>query len=261
MIDTHAHLHLSDYATDRERVITRSFAMGISAIIEASIGEDSWQAVEDLSRSDPRIFATLGIHPHEANASAISAIGRLQARIRTTQPIAIGEAGIDLVRSRTRVEDQRLVFRAQVGLARETGLPLVIHCRDAFPEVLAIIDAEGRGQVKGVFHCFSGRREDALAVTGRGFAIGLAGGVTYDLNRWREILADVPPEALLLETDSPFLKPAPERHGRNEPAFVFETARAIARLLGRTAAQMEALADRNAARVFRLPLSAPGGSS
>lgn len=253
MIDTHAHLHTRDFAADRVRVLTRSFAIGISAIIEVSIDRDSWSAVRDLASCDPRIFATIGIHPHEAQPAALRVLAELPHAAQAAEVVAIGETGMDRVRSRTRREDQQLVFRAQVGLARELGLPLVIHCREAFADLLPILDAEGRGQVRGVFHCFTGNAADAAEVTARGFYIGLAGGVTYDPDRWRPIVRGLPREAILLETDAPFLKPAPQRRGRNEPAFVYDTARLVAELLGVTAAEIERIADRNAMRLFRLP--------
>jgi TatD DNase family protein len=256
MIDTHAHLHLPDYAADRDRVLTRTFAIGVGAIVEASIGEESWPLVETLARSDPRIFATLGIHPHEADSDSAPALARLARRARDFRPVAIGETGMDRVRSRTRREDQQLVFRSQIHLARELELPLVIHCRDAFQDLLRVLDDEGGRQVGGVFHCFSGGRDEALEVIERGFAIGLAGGVTYAADRWTHVLHAIPIESILLETDSPFLKPAPNRHGRNELGFIFETTRAVAQILDRPPAEVERIADANAARVFRLPAQA-----
>ncbi|MBD3237354.1 MAG: YchF/TatD family DNA exonuclease [Candidatus Eisenbacteria bacterium] len=259
MIDTHAHLHTPDFAADRERVLTRSFAMGLAAILEVSIDSASWPAVTSLAASDPRLFGAVGIHPHEARPSALPALSELPRAAAHDDVVAIGETGMDRVRSRTRCEDQRLLFRAQVGMARELGLPLVIHCREAFGDLLPILDAEGRGQVRGVFHCFTGDARDAAAVIDRGFAIGLAGGVTYDPKRWRMILRDVPHEALLLETDAPFLKPAPQRRGRNEPAHVYETARVVARLIGVTVRELERITDRNAVRLFRLPLPGRDG--
>ena len=250
MIDTHAHLHMDAFAADRSRVLTRSFAVGVSGIVEVSIGRRSWPAVLSLAAADPRIVATIGIHPHEAVPAALNEIAHLAPQADHPDVVAIGETGIDLVRSRTRLEDQQVVFRAQVGIAREMALPLVIHCREAFAEVFRILDAESRGQVRGVFHCFTGGKAEALEVVKRGFLIGLGGGVTYGPDRWRSILEAIPGEAILLETDSPYLRPAPERHGRNEPGHIFATAQVVAGLLKIGIGALETLADRNAARLF-----------
>jgi len=262
MIDTHAHLHFPEFAADRPAVISRAFAFGITGIIEISVAPQGWSEVLSLAQADPRIFATLGVHPHEAAAATPQGLRRLEQRLGAPRVVAVGETGLDRVRGFCPWEEQRRAFTAQLGLAREAGLPLVIHCREAFDELLAVLAAEGASGVRGVFHCFSGGLAEAEAVIGRGFLVGLGGAVTYAPERWRPLLAALPREAILLETDAPFLRPAPDRRGRNEPALLLRTAEALAPELGMSVAELASQADANARGLFGLPpLPAAGGAS
>lgn len=250
MIDTHAHLHLPDYDADREQVITRDFALGITGLIEVCISPRRWPLVQRLAQSDARISATVGIHPHGAARHGVTALRTLERHVALDEVVAIGETGIDTYRDYAPLEDQRALFAAHVALARTCRLPLVIHCRQAFTELLPILDREGRGAVAGVFHCFTGTAAEAGEVLARGFLLGLGGAVTYAPAKWKPILAAIPLDRLLLETDCPYLTPAPERRGRNEPGFLFRTAEVIADLLEIAPAQLEAQADSNAQALF-----------
>lgn len=250
MIDTHAHLHLPDYDADREQVITRDFALGITGFLEVCISPRRWPLVRELARSDARISATVGVHPHGAARHGIPALRALERHATLAEVVAIGETGIDTYRDYAPLEDQRALFAAHVALARACRLPLVIHCRQAFDELLPILDREGRGAVKGVFHCFTGTAAEAREVLARGFLVGLGGAVTYAPAKWKPILATIPLDALLLETDCPYLTPAPDRRGRNEPGFLFRTAEVIAELLEITPAALERQADANARALF-----------
>lgn len=252
MIDTHAHLHLPEFDSDRDRVITRDFAMGITGIIEVCISRGRWPIVQALAQADARIAATVGIHPHEASGQSVRDLKALQRHLHEGGVVAVGETGIDAYRDYAPLEDQRTLFAAQVGLARESGFPLVVHCRRAFPEVFAILDREGGGMVRGVFHCFSGDPQAAREVIARGFLVGLGGAVTYAPGRWEPILRLLPAESLLLETDCPYLRPAPDRGGRNEPAWIFRTAEVVAGVLGIDRRDLERIADSNAEALFGL---------
>lgn len=250
MIDTHAHLHLPDFDADRERVLARDFAMGVTGIVEVCISPERWPLVAALAAADPRVVATAGIHPHAAAHASAADLGALESRCAQPHVVAVGETGIDTYRDYAPLPAQRSLFAAQVALAHAIGLPLVIHCRAAFEEVFAILDHEGRGRVRGVFHCFSGGAEEAREVLARGFRIGLGGAVTYAPDRWRPILREVPLAAVLLETDCPYLKPEPDRKGRCEPAHVLRTAEVVAALMEITVAGLIAAADDNAEALF-----------
>jgi TatD DNase family protein len=252
MIDSHAHLHFPAFESDRERVITRALASGIAAIVEINVSVAGWPAVRRLASADPRIFASIGIHPHEAAPGAAGELARLARELPHERVVAIGETGLDTVRSFTRAEDQRALFVAHVGLARETGLPLVIHCRAAFEPLFELLDREGRGRVGGVFHCFSGDLAQAQAVIARGFRVGLVGSITYDPARWEPVVRALPEGLLLLETDSPYLRPDPQRRARNEPACLWTTAAVVARMRGVTLETLEAQTDRAARELFGL---------
>jgi len=246
MIDTHAHLHLPPFDPDRERVLARDFAMGVTGIVEVCITPERWPIVERLARADPRVVATVGIHPHEAARTTPADLAALEPHFEQPFVVAIGETGLDTYRDYAPLAAQERLFATQVAAARATGLPLVIHCRAAFSEVFEILDREGRGQVRGVFHCFSGTLAEVREVLARGFHIGLAGAVTYDTPRWGPLLRQVPLEAVLLETDCPYLKPDPDRGGRNEPAWVLRTAEVVASLMGLATDELIGAADRNA---------------
>ncbi len=250
MIDTHAHLHLPDFDADRDQVMARDFALGITGVVEVCISPRAWPSVRRLAHGDPRIVATAGIHPHEAARFTPADLERLSAAYDDPRVVAVGETGLDTYRDYAPLADQQRLFGAHVAMARRVGLPLVIHCREAFAEVFAILDREGGGQVTGVFHCFSGGPQEAREVQARGFMIGLAGSVTYAPQKWRPVVGEIAPGRLLLETDCPYLRPAPDRRGRNEPAFVFQTAQVVADLLDQDCNELIATADANARALF-----------
>ena len=250
MIDTHAHLHFRDYQLDRDLVITRDFAIGITAVIEVNLSRRDWPDLKRLIEADPRILGTVGIHAHEASRESAADLRALEKWLDHPEVVAIGETGIDTYRDYAPIENQRDLFAAHVNLARSRRMPLVIHCREAFEEVFAILDRDGDAETTGVFHCFSGGLEEARGVLRRGYKIGLGGNVTYAPEQWAPVLKELPLNAMLLETDCPFLKPAPERRGRNEPAWVFRTAELIAGILGLQTRYFIKQADRNAVDLF-----------
>jgi TatD DNase family protein len=259
MIDTHAHLHLPQFDSDRSAVLARDFALGVTGIVEVSISPERWGLVRELIEGDSRIVATAGIHPHEAGGDTARFEKELLRLIAHPRVVAVGETGLDAYRDYAPLEEQRRLLARHVGLARETGLPLVIHCREAFSELLPILDREGGDRLRGVFHCFSGTPRDLEEVHGRGFFVGIGGAVTYHPRRWAPLLAQIPRSALLLETDCPYLKPAPERSGRNEPAWVFRTAEVVAELSGLDLGELEAMVDANAVSLFGPHWHRPGG--
>lgn len=250
MIDTHAHLHLAHYDADRDLVITRDLAMGLAAIIEVNISSRGWPGVKRLIEADPRLIGTVGIHAHEASQETPRDLAKLEKWLDHPQVVAIGETGIDTYRDYAPLQNQQALFEAHVNLARESARPLVIHCRSAFEEVFKILDSAGRGEVTGVFHCFGGGLPEAEEVLARGFYIGLGGNVTYSPQHWAPVIRELPLGSILLETDCPYLKPAPERRGRNEPAWVYRTADVIAEMLDISPENLELKTETNAANLF-----------
>ncbi|HAD03261.1 MAG: radical SAM protein [Desulfuromonadales bacterium GWC2_61_20] len=254
LIDSHAHLDHNQYDADRDAVIVRARNGAISHILTVGCDLASSRASVALAQSHADIYASVGIHPHDALDVTDEALDELR-RLAQDQPkvVAIGEIGLDFYRDRAPRESQRNAFRRQIALAREVQLPLIVHDRDAHAEVLAILREEGADAVGGVLHCFSGDLAMARACLDLGFYLSFPGTVTYPANAAaREIVRAIPDERLLLETDCPYLAPQPQRGRRNEPAFVRMTAEAVAAMRGVTVADIARITSRNAHTLFGL---------
>ncbi|MEW5866010.1 MAG: TatD family hydrolase [Bacillota bacterium] len=253
LIDTHAHLDHERYRNDRDDVIARAKAAGVWPIVEvASDVKTSWLAI-GLLRSYPGLLATVGIHPHDAKTASSSALERIRTMAREPGVVAIGEIGLDYHYDFSPRDAQRRAFAVQIGLAKEVGLPIVVHDREAHADTLAILKSEGADQVGGVMHCFSGDAETARKCLDMGFYISIGGTLTFpNAGRLRDIVARLPLERLLLETDCPYLTPVPHRGKRNEPAFVAFVVEELARLKGITPGEAAAATTQNATALFRL---------
>jgi TatD DNase family protein len=263
MIDTHAHLQTAPFDQDRDEALARAFAAGVTAIVEVSIDAAGWPRALAVAERDPRVFLTVGIHPHDAGRAAPEDLDRLAENTGHPRVRAVGETGLDYFRDYAPAELQRLFFRRHVRLARTTGLPIVVHARtgpDGPPvhgDVFRILDEEGGGSVHGVLHCFSGGLSEAREAVARGFRLGLGGAITYHPRRSRPLLCAIAgalgPEVFVLETDCPWLPPQPHRGERNEPAFVPLVAAELAGYLGLTPSEVERVTDASARELFRLP--------
>lgn len=254
LIDTHAHLDFPDYAIDRDDVLARAWEAGLSAILSIGIDEPTSRAAVALAEGNPRIFASAGIHPHEVAKAGEDAYRALEELAHHPRVVALGEMGLDYHYEEPPRQVQKEAFRRQLHLARRTGLPVVIHARDAHEDVLEILREEAAGQVRGVMHCFAGEEAVARACLDLGFYISFAGPVTFkSAEATRRVAATIPLDRLLTETDSPFLSPHPLRGKRNEPARVALVAEELARVHGLTPAELGDLTADNARRLFRLP--------
>lgn len=253
MIDTHAHVHAHAFDKDRDEVLRRTWESGARYLLEVNISAADWPRVRDLVSQDPRIFATLGIHPHDTSREGPQELDRLFGEIAHPKIRGIGETGLDYYRDYAPHDRQRDLFRLHVAKALETGLPLVVHSRAAHEDTLRIIEDEGRGRVRGVMHCFSGDERIARRARDLGFLLGFGGTVTYDLARAGALIRSVGCEQIVLETDCPYLTPAPRRNDRNEPANIPVIAGAIAGLLDMKVEEVESVTDANAIRLFGLP--------
>jgi TatD DNase family protein len=254
LFDTHAHLHFPDYAEDLDAVLERARAAGVRGMVSIGTDRDTNRATVDLARRLPDVWATVGIHPHDA-AEATEADFEEMERLagEEAKVVGFGEMGLDFFRNLSPPDVQREVFRRQIDIARRARKPVVIHCRDAHAETLAILTEEGAGAIGGVMHCFSGDVEVARRCLALGLYISLAGPVTYKNARaLPDVARFVPEDRLVVETDCPYLPPVPHRGKRNEPAYVALTAALIAEL---RSADAEALGDAltaNAAKLFRI---------
>src|SRR6266540_5773944 len=257
LVDTHAHLHFPEFAQDLDAVLERARAAGVARIVTIGTDRETNTAAVALAERLPDVYATVGIHPHdaveatEADFEALEALARSSAKV-----VAVGEMGLDFFRDLSPRDIQERVFRRQLGLARRLGRPVVVHCRDAHAEALAVLAEEKVGEMGGVMHCFSADVEVAKRCLDLGLLISIAGPVTYKNARsLPDVARFVPEDRLVVETDCPYLPPTPHRGKRNEPAYVALTAEHVARLRG---ADPEALCDAltaNAVKLFRITLT------
>lgn len=250
VIDTHCHLFLIE---DEPRAIVEAAqAAGVAALACAGIDAESSRRSQELADAISGVFATAGVHPHRANAFDASAGSAVEGLLSDPRVVAVGETGLDYYRMESPAEDQRKAFRAHCGLARETGKPIVVHSREAWDDVLAILDEEAVEQV--VLHCFSGDAVIAKEAAVRRYFCSFAGNISYPKNGGlRLAAAEIPLDLLLVETDSPFLAPQLVRGSDNMPANVRMVVEALADARGEAAGDLAEATTRNARRAFALP--------
>ncbi|MBN1283432.1 MAG: YchF/TatD family DNA exonuclease [Proteobacteria bacterium] len=256
LVDTHAHLTFPEFEKDREEVLARAWEAGLSQIVlvGAGAGLEGNRAALDLARTDPRLFATVGVHPNDADKMDDSWIADLEAMARDPKCVAIGEIGLDFFRRHSDPESQAHRFRQLMKLAIRVDKPAVIHAREAIEEAMKVIEETGAPKRGCVFHCFSGDLALARRIVKEGFFISVPGVVTFrNAKVLREVVAGVPLERILLETDCPYLAPEPHRGGRNEPAYVAEVAGEIARIKKVAIEDVARVTTLNARRLFGLP--------
>lgn len=254
LFDTHAHLHFPHFADDLPAVLERARAAGVRRQVTVGTDPESSRAALAVAAREPDVWATVGIHPHDAAAADEAAFAALAALAREPRVVAIGEIGFDFYRNLSPPEVQESVFRRLLALAREVGKPVVVHCRDAQAEVLRVLADERVGEVGGVMHCFSGDVEIARRCLDLGLLISLAGPVTYPRARaLPEVARYVPADRLVLETDCPYLPPQGHRGQRNEPAHLALTAARVAELRGEPLDRLAERTTANACRLFGVP--------
>ncbi len=255
LIDSHCHLDQDAFADDRAAVIARARAAGVGRMITVGAGGPlaSNYAAVAIAEADPEIFAAVAVHPHDASDIADDTWDELRRLWAHPKVVAVGETGLDYYYEHSPADVQQRHLRRFVREAGRAGLPLVIHCRDAFPDLLRIFDEEDAAAVGGVIHCFSGTPAEAEACLARGFALSFSGIVTFKTaDQLRDAVRLTPRDRILIETDAPFLAPPPHRGKRNEPALVRRVAEEVARVLGRDLAEVAALTVANTNRAFRL---------
>ena len=247
LVDSHCHL---DFAKEEDRagIIARARGAGVRTLLTISTKLNEFPGVRAIAESDPDIWCSVGVHPHEAEVEPAAAEA-LVALTQHPKVVAIGETGLDFYYEHSPRERQAQVFRSHLAAARETGLPVIVHTRDADPETIAILEEE-RPQA-GVIHCFSTGRELAERAVALGFYISISGIATFKNARGlRDIIRDLPLERLLVETDAPYLAPVPMRGKTNEPAFVVHTAALVAQLKGVTQEELARITTANFFKLF-----------
>lgn len=252
-VDTHAHIASPPFEDDLDTVLRRAAEAGVGAVICIGDTIESSQAAIALSEREPAVWATAGVHPHYAHEAPGELEQLLKELLAHPRVVAVGEVGLDYHYDFSPRAVQQEVFRRQIRVAVECRLPLVIHMREAEEDLLRILREESAHLAGGVLHCFWGSGEAAEEALKMGFHLGVGGPVTFkNAEALRQVLAGVPMERIILETDAPYLAPVPYRGKRNEPAYLVESARALAQLKGLSVEEVADLTTQNARRLFGL---------
>ena len=257
LVDTHAHLQMPDFAADLEEVLGRARSAGVAWILTVGTDLASSRRAVELARRHPMLRAAVGVHPHEAASVGPETLAELECLARGEGVAAVGETGLDYYRDLSPRRLQREAFLEHLDLARRCDLPVVIHCREAYDDLPALVREAAPAGLKGVCHCFSGDRRAAETLIGMGLCISFTGTITFpNARRLREVVRAVPLERTLVETDCPYLAPQARRGRRNEPANVRMVAAEVARIHGVTLEAVAAATTAAAEALF-----APSGSA
>ena len=252
-IDTHTHLFEPEFAEDREAVVQRAVEAGVKTLCLPCITEASLSRMEEMCERFPGIcYPMIGLHPTELGDDYQVVLDRMyKDLIGNDRYIAVGEVGLDFYWDDTRKKEQLDAFRQQIEWAAETGLPLAIHSRSAFEDLYNVMEEYRSKGLTGVFHCFSGDADEAQKMLSfDGFYLGIGGVVTYKKSTLPSVLADVPLERVVLETDSPYLAPVPRRGKRNESSYIPFVAQKLAEIYGCSVEEVAAVTTENARRLF-----------
>jgi len=253
LIDTHTHLYLPEFDTDRDEVVNRAVGDGISKMLMPNIDIQSVDQMLSVVNRYPGIcYPMIGLHPTSVKKDYLIQLDTLETIALNHKFVAIGEIGIDLYWDKTFLKEQLNSFRRQIAFASERDLPVVIHSREAFPEVFSILE-EFKGKVlKGVFHAFSGSIKDAERAVSMGFKLGIGGIVTFKNSGLDKIVKEIGPENLILETDSPYLAPVPYRGKRNESSYIRIINRKLAEIFGMSEEETGSITFLNSTLLFNL---------
>jgi TatD DNase family protein len=252
LVDSHCHLDFPDFANELDAVVARARSVGVERIVTISTRIARQEQVLGIAERFPDVFCSVGTHPHHAHEELDLTVGDLVARTRHPRVVAIGEAGLDYHYDYSPVAAQEQGFRRHIAAARETGLPLVIHSRDADADTARILEEEtGKGAFPAVLHCFTGGRDLAQRAIALGLSISFTGILTFKKSEdLRAIAADLPVDRILLETDAPYLAPGKFRGKRNEPSYIVETAKVLADIRGVSLDRIESQTTDNFFRLF-----------
>lgn len=251
LIDTHSHIYSEEFTDDLDETVKRSFENEVRKIILPNIDSSSVKKMLDLTDQYPQIcFPLMGLHPTSVNEDYEEELELIEFWLKKRKFYGIGEIGIDLYWDKTFIKEQTEAFRKQIQLAKKYQLPVVIHVRDSFNEVYAVLEEEDGKNLSGVFHSFTGTLEQARLVTEMGFKLGINGIVTFKNSGLDQIVAKIDPSHILLETDAPYLTPVPFRGKRNESSYLIYVARKIAEIHQLSVAELARITTANAEKLF-----------
>lgn len=253
-IDTHTHLYSESFDEDRKDIIERAIEQGVQTMLLPNIDLDSIDPMHDLCASFPKnCYPMMGLHPGSVDERWEDHLQVIRSYLYTRKYIAVGEIGMDLYWDRTFLQQQQEAFRIQVNWAKELKLPIVIHAREAFEEIFEVIDELHDGTLRGVFHCFTGNIEQAMKIREYGtFKMGIGGVLTFKKSGLDQVIKTVPMEYLVLETDSPYLAPAPHRGKRNESSYLALIAEKLAEIKQLRMEEVALITSKNAMEIFTI---------
>lgn len=253
LIDTHSHIYLPQFDHDREEMLLRANEAGVKKIFLPNIDLDSIPLLHKLCEDHPNVcYPMMGLHPCDVKENFEEVLMHMHALFSKGDYIAVGEIGIDLYWEKTKLSFQIEAFKIQIEWAKELQLPIVIHARDSFEEIFAVMDKVNDDRLRGVFHCFTGTIDQAQKIMDYGnFMMGIGGVLTYEKSGLDKVVQQIPIEYLLLETDSPFLTPKPFRGKRNESGYVKYVAEKMAECMGLSLEEIAELTSANALRLFK----------
>lgn len=251
LVDTHTHLYLEEFGHDREEVVKRAISSGVDRLMLPNIDKGSINGMLALADQFPEnCLPMIGLHPTSVKSDYMDELAVIESWINQRKFFGIGECGIDLYWDKTYAIEQEFVFRHHIDLARNYDLPLIVHIRDSFNEVISVLKDVNKKDLRGIFHCFSGSTEQANLAIHYGFSLGLGGVITFKNNKMQETLKHIDLQHLVLETDAPFLAPTPYRGKRNEPSYVPLIARMVAEIKGIDVEVVAEATTANAKKLF-----------
>ncbi len=253
-IDTHTHLYTKEFKDDQDAMIQRAIDHGVTRMLLPNISTNTVDEMEQLVKKYPHnCFSMMGIHPSDIEKDWKNQLTTIKTHFKKEKHIAIGEIGIDLYWDKSLKEEQIAAFRAQIRWAKEEKLPVSIHCRNSFDEILSVLDAENDESMTGILHCFTGTKEQAQHIINYGgFKLGIGGIVTFKNAGLDKTLEHIDIEHLVLETDAPYLAPAPYRGKRNESAYLPLIAKKLSDIYGLSEAKIGEITTKNALEIFNL---------
>ena len=251
LTDTHTHLYTEAFDEDREKVINKAIELGVSRFFVPAIDSSYTQAMLDLEKSfGQNVFLMMGLHPSSVKENFLDELDHVRQMLASRKFFALGEIGIDLYWDRTFFNQQREAFAIQIELAKEYDLPIVIHCRDSFDEIIEVLDEFGHKDLRGIFHCFTGTAEQAQQAIDRNMKLGIGGVVTFKNGKIDKFLDRIDLKHIVLETDSPYLAPTPFRGKRNESAYLMYVVEKLCEIYGLEKEDIARITTENSKEVF-----------
>lgn len=249
--DTHTHLYSEQFDEDRDEVIKKAMSLGIKRFFIPAIDSNYYESMFALEQSFPdHIFLMAGLHPTHVKEDFKGELEIVKHHLDTHRFYAVGEIGMDLYWDKTFVKEQQEAFFTQIAWAKERSLPIVIHCRDAFDEIFEVLDQVNDDRLYGIFHCFTGNKQQALRAIDLGFKLGIGGVVTFKNGGLDKFLPEIPLKHIVLETDAPYLAPTPYRGKRNESSYLINVLGKLVDIYGEDPAEIARITTLNSKNVF-----------